>query len=208
MATKERKKTLSEIKREAIIDAAKSVFLELGVERAHMNRIAEVAQVSKRTVYKHFESKESLLMQLLGQLWTVGMTKLEVSYDPSASLKLQLESLIKEEVEALSSEEYIGLARIAMEHFLFQPGIIQSELENVDPKKTALYRWMKAATDDGRLDISDLDYTFSQLQSLLKGSCFWPQMAKVTPILDEEQKMKLIQESAKLFLARYVVGVA
>ena len=46
--------------REAILDAAKLVFFEEGYGGASMDRIAEQAGVTKRTVYAHFASKQVL----------------------------------------------------------------------------------------------------------------------------------------------------
>src|SRR5260370_34582518 len=47
-------------RREAILQAAKDVFLEQGYELATMDDIAERARTTKRTVYAHFENKEAL----------------------------------------------------------------------------------------------------------------------------------------------------
>lgn len=46
-------------KREAILSAAENVFMDEGYG-VSMDRVAEVAGVSKQTIYKHFESKEAL----------------------------------------------------------------------------------------------------------------------------------------------------
>ena len=55
-----RKKRDTSRKRESIIDAAIRAFQEDGFDNTSMDRIAEVAGASKRTVYNHFESKEDL----------------------------------------------------------------------------------------------------------------------------------------------------
>jgi TetR/AcrR family transcriptional regulator of autoinduction and epiphytic fitness len=64
-----RLKNRSELKREAIIEAARSVFKEFGVKATSMDKLAEIAQVSKRTVYNHFSAKEELVMYLVTDLW-------------------------------------------------------------------------------------------------------------------------------------------
>ena len=55
--TKKRRKSL---KRAAVIEAATEEFLTYGYFGTSMDRIAEAANVSKRTVYDHFPSKEDL----------------------------------------------------------------------------------------------------------------------------------------------------
>ena len=48
-------------KRAAVIEAATEEFLSRGFSGTSMDRIAEVANVSKRTVYDHFPSKDNPL---------------------------------------------------------------------------------------------------------------------------------------------------
>ena len=47
-------------KTEAIVDAARKAFLAKGFDAASMDQIALSANVSKRTVYNRFRSKEEL----------------------------------------------------------------------------------------------------------------------------------------------------
>jgi|TARA_B100000676_G_C17445018_1_gene516105 TetR/AcrR family transcriptional regulator of autoinduction and epiphytic fitness len=62
-------RTLSDLKREAIIQAATQAFQEFGVKGASMDKLAELANVSKRTVYNHFSTKEDLVMHLVTEQW-------------------------------------------------------------------------------------------------------------------------------------------
>ncbi|MVA98202.1 TetR family transcriptional regulator [Nitratireductor sp. CAU 1489] len=52
-------------KRRAILDAATEVFLKCGYPGASMDEIAAMSSVSKQTVYKHFESKEALFVDIV-----------------------------------------------------------------------------------------------------------------------------------------------
>lgn len=54
-------RTLTEQKRSDILNAATTVFLEQGYERASMEGVARTAECSKATLYNYFTSKESLL---------------------------------------------------------------------------------------------------------------------------------------------------
>ncbi len=49
-------------KRQAILSAAKDLFLKLGYEGSSMDAIAQEAGVSKLTVYNHFQDKENLFI--------------------------------------------------------------------------------------------------------------------------------------------------
>ena len=52
-------------KREAILEAARKVFLDVGFGAASMDAIAVAAKVSKQTVYNHFGSKEELFAAMI-----------------------------------------------------------------------------------------------------------------------------------------------
>ncbi|WP_147283730.1 TetR/AcrR family transcriptional regulator [Bosea caraganae] len=55
----------SQARHEAILAAAKAAFLEGGYQLASMDRIAERAQTTKRTVYDHFGSKDALFSAVI-----------------------------------------------------------------------------------------------------------------------------------------------
>ena len=52
-------------KRQAIVDAATTVFLSKGYSGTSMDEIAALAAVSKQTVYKHFANKERLFAEIV-----------------------------------------------------------------------------------------------------------------------------------------------
>lgn len=61
----QKKLTRSQQKHLDIINAAKEEFIEFGFLAANMDRITSSAEVSKRTLYRHFESKEVLFESVL-----------------------------------------------------------------------------------------------------------------------------------------------
>lgn len=54
-----------EAKRDAILEAARKVFMEVGFGATSMDTIAAEARVSKQTVYNHFGSKEELFAAMV-----------------------------------------------------------------------------------------------------------------------------------------------
>lgn len=76
--------------REHILWTAKSVFLELGFERASMDVIAARAETSKRTLYAHFASKEGLFLAVVELVRGLFLSKLkrpdEYAADPAEAL--------------------------------------------------------------------------------------------------------------------------
>lgn len=62
--TKVAKRRGSEATREAILDAAREVFVERGYEGASIRRVADGAGCTHGTIYLHFRDKDDLLYQL------------------------------------------------------------------------------------------------------------------------------------------------
>ena len=60
--------TRTERKRQAIIEAARAVFLRNGYLGTSMDEIAALAAVSKQTVYKQFADKERLFIEVIAEI--------------------------------------------------------------------------------------------------------------------------------------------
>ena len=200
---KEKGKTLSEKKREAILAAAKRAFLVHGIQGTSMDKLAEMAEVSKRTVYNHFSNKEALVLHMLSELWTQNMVDVDVPYAADRPIRDQLLQLVEAEIELVSGDEFLGLSRAAAEYYMFQPDKLQDAMTEFPNDETALHRWLEAAMDDGRLRSADVDVAFDQLHSLVKGVCYWPQLLGVKPGLTDDEKRRLADESVAMFLDHY-----
>jgi TetR/AcrR family transcriptional regulator of autoinduction and epiphytic fitness len=118
-------------------------------------------------------------------------------------LESQLAVLLTEELEFLSSPQYQDLARVAFDYLFSNPDMLQDELKKLSEKETAVYRWIVAARDDGKLIELDADIAKEQLHSLIKGSALWPQLMRLREPLTIDEKQRLVEETTKLFLARY-----
>jgi AcrR family transcriptional regulator len=59
------KAALMEQKRTAIVAAARRAFLESGYSQTSMDGIAEAAEVSVKTIYRHFENKDELFSAVM-----------------------------------------------------------------------------------------------------------------------------------------------
>lgn len=67
MASSERKKREYAQRETLIIDTARTLLLEVGYIDLNMDRIAEITEYSKGTIYQHFSCKEEILVQMLIQ---------------------------------------------------------------------------------------------------------------------------------------------
>ncbi len=197
------KKTRSELKREAIMLAAKEAFREFGAQNTSMDKIAALAQVSKRTVYNHFASKEALIMTLLSDLWGATASLIESEHLESLSVAEQLEQLLYSEIEILSSQEYLDLARTVFGYYLYRPEELMQQSEQMAKKETQILSWIKHNVEQKNLVIQDIELANGQLHSLIKGGCFWPQVMGIKTGLSIEDKQYLAKQNAAFFLSHY-----
>ncbi|MCG3728640.1 TetR/AcrR family transcriptional regulator [Vibrio cincinnatiensis] len=199
------KKTRSELKREAILQAAREAFREFGAQSTSMDKIAAMAQVSKRTVYNHFISKEQLVMTLMAELWQVTNHLIEPAQLAFEPLDKQLEYLLLSEIEILTSREYLDLARVVLSYYLYRPQELEMHTLQMANNETPLLRWLKQQTDKEQLWIPDVELANKQLHSLVKGQSFWPQLFGSPLHLTSEKKRLIAQQCVQFFLSHYGV---
>lgn len=197
------KKTLTEKKREDIVAAARAAFQEFGVQATSMDKLAQLAGVSKRTVYNHFPQKEALVAHLFTELWEKALVQQDIPYQSGQPLAEQLTLIVRAEVHMLSDPEWLNLARVALGHYFFHPEELKREVEKMTCQETILHRWLKAALEDKQLKLLDVEFAADQIHNLIKGSCFWPQLLRVEEILEPEAQEHVIERTVSMFLSEY-----
>ncbi|WLQ16195.1 TetR/AcrR family transcriptional regulator [Hahella aquimaris] len=201
----EKKKSLSERKREAILNAAVSVFQEFGFQGASMDRIAERAEVSKRTVYNHFTSKEALFIEITDQMWRKAMDATKFPYQSDAPLAPQLTAIAEQELELLGSEGYIGMARMVLAEYMLSPDLARQAMRKMQENEGGTKRWLKAAMADKRIIKVDPEFAATQFMSLIKAFSFWPQVVGHAPNPTQAERREIVAAAVEMFLGRYVI---
>ena len=105
-------------KRSAILEGAIDVFISTGYELASMDKIAETAGVSKRTVYNHFGSKENLFQAIVNDFLSQRQNLKAITYNPKVSLEEQLLAFAHAEIFLIDSQRRLGLSRFLTTVFL------------------------------------------------------------------------------------------
>ena len=193
-------KTRSEQKRIAILNAAKQSFLELGVKQTSMDKIANEAQVSKRTVYNHFESKEALVIALFTHFWQQDPENSLLDDIAHLPLKQQLIQILLSEIEIFRHSEYLTLTRIAFGHFLHRPEELQKHFMSKHLQQTPLQLWLDKYNENKALNFDDIEHTYQQIHGLVKTHCFWLQVLGLQKPVTEEQALFVAESTANLFL--------
>ncbi len=191
-------------KRDDILKAAMRAFREEGFESASMDRIAELAGASKRTVYNYFPSKKELFSAVLDVFVKRMISLSDIPYDPNRSIKEQLSDFIDAELSLFGSTEWLGLMKVLISVFIRDPLLAQDTMMKYGPNKTSFTHWLEAAQEDGKLKIENVELASQIFKSLVSGSFTWP--AVFMGPIPEDQATVLRNEIIETFLARYGPG--
>ena len=194
---------LTDRKRAAIIEAAIDEFRLAGYEATSMDRIAARAGTSKRTVYNHFPSKEVLFTEILHQLWDASFAGEALAFRADRPLRDQLLELIGQKLRLLNDEAFVSLARVAIAAGIHSPERAQDMVARMGEREEGLTVWIRDAAAAGRLKIADPVFASQQLQGLVKGFAFWPQITLGQPPLNAAMQRQVAESAVDMFLAHY-----
>ncbi|HEY4583671.1 MAG TPA: TetR/AcrR family transcriptional regulator [Lysobacter sp.] len=157
-------------KRDAILDAAKQLFVQLGFDAVSMDQIAAGAGVSKLTVYSHFGDKESLFAEAVKSHCEQRMPASLLDDRPHLPVRECLTQIADAFYSMISAPEAIAGHRV-----LCSPHLANSQLPQLfwesGPRRMqeSMAVLLDARVAAGQLDIPDTALAASQFFTLLKG---------------------------------------
>jgi AcrR family transcriptional regulator len=116
--TQTKRSPREQAKRDAIHAAAERLFLHAGIEGASMDAIALEARVSKQTLYRYYQNKETLFVAVLSQLalhhlferaW---LSLRNTPMDSLPQLQRTLTMWAQATIQQLMHPAYLGLLRL------------------------------------------------------------------------------------------------
>ena len=165
---KTRKKRDTSQKRQAILEGATKVFIEKGYEVASMDAIAEVAGVSKRTIYNHFPSKELLFQAIVADFLRQRDEIKPIQYSSARPLEAQLKEFAEAELFLVNDPVRRGLSKLFTSVFLMDIDFGKRTRSQYEPHK-AFVLWLKAAVDDGKLSVPSVELAARMFYGLVEG---------------------------------------
>jgi len=194
---------LTERKRAAILAAAREEFLTQGFRETSMDRVAERAEVSKRTVYNHFASKEDLFYAITAGLVEEMHQAVRTPYSPDKALEDQLREIAQREIDLVTSESYLATFKVLLVESFTVPGVTEAVLASIPQDQDPMKQWIGAAVDDGRLSVDDVTIAGKHFYSLIKGAFFWPIIVGYGRVPRGKERETLITSSIEMFLDHY-----
>jgi len=166
-----------------------------------MDRIAELAGASKRTVYNHFGSKEALFQAVVARLFEESMALKQVAWDPQRSLEDQLTDFVR--AKTLLSEDKAArcLTRVVLGVYIKQPDLLREVLDRAAEDENTLANWLRQAEQAGHLSVPDPELAAHMFGKMTAGVLFWPQLLEGQ--MEPDTRDILTREVVQTFLARY-----
>lgn len=176
MATKKSEATGEEwsAKQRGVIDAAITAFSESGFDVVSMDRIAEDAGVSKRTVYNHFKSKDQLFRVVMRELIAETERRKTEAFDPRRALADQLESFALAKHSMAVDPKWAGLVRVMVAALLHKPEFAAEAITQLEAGEESLVSWLRAADEEGLMEVDQPEQSASLFYALASGALFWP----------------------------------
>lgn len=154
-------------KRRAVIDSALEVFLKEGYSAASMDRVAEVANVSKRTIYNYFPSKEDLFLGVIGSMVDDVLEPVDRTLSSNKPAPQTLLDFASRYAEVMLADSRISLHRLVLGELNRFPSlgeIIHSS--GYGRAKTGIARILERLVLRGELEVENLDRAADSLWQL------------------------------------------
>lgn len=190
-------------KQTAILQAALDAFLELGYDRTTVDYVAQQAQVSTATLYKHFPSKADLFGGIMAQVWRSDQAE-STPIPTDTSPQDALISIGREYAQLLTNPVIQPLFRVIIAEAPRFPEL-GTELyhRGKEPFLKRLQAYLESQVAVGTLVIEDVAIATRQFLGMINDIIFWPRFLITDLQLDESVIDHVINQAVETFLARY-----
>ena len=188
---------------EKILQAALTVFLEVGFEKANLDKIAAQAGVTKPTVYSHFGSKVGLLQAVAQHQAQQVITQFSPNLKSTGNVRRDLTGFAKSFLTNMLGPDAMRVHRFAIVEAMTHPELV-APLLSAGPQKLdeVLQNYLQAETEAGRLRCKNPLLAAKQLIGLLIGMDFLAiVVSQVVPT--EADIKKRIASGIDVFLKSY-----
>ena len=167
--TRSRKKRDTHQKRQDILNGAVKVFIESGYDVSSMDKIAEVAGVSKRTVYNHFQSKESLFQAVVDDFLKHRDDQKPIEYSKTRPLEDQLREFVEAEFYLINDPIRRGLSKFLTSVFVMDIEFGKKVRGQSKPPHEGFIKWLNAAKEDQKLKFESANLAAQIFYGLVEG---------------------------------------
>ena len=164
-------------KRNAIIEAAGKVFLDSGYAESSMNRVADEAGVSIKTVYRHFENKDDLFVAVI-KVACITFSDDDQNEEaepawfnqsPANALKIAGESYLRH----IINKDHVALFRVINRDSHKFPELGKKYYQEVvSPRNLRMVKYLELWKSECQWEITNPELAANSFAALLRGQIF------------------------------------
>lgn len=191
-------------KREAILEAAKTLFLSLGYANTSMDAVAAAAGVSKLTVYSHFTDKQTLFCSAVMATCQIQLPDLLFEYPEGVPVEEVLLTIARNFQALISSDEAIKLSRLIMAQGSLDPSFGEYFYE-AGPKRVlaGMEALLRGAHERGLLRIDNPLRAAEHFFCLVKGAPDYRLLLGCAGPLEGDEAEAHVREVVGVFLKAF-----
>ncbi len=191
-----------EQRRQALMEAARQVFLEQGYEGASIEEVMRrVGGGSKASLYSYFGSKEGLFFDILAAHSEEFTKDLKIPKVADEDVERTLVAIGKRYLRMMLDDDRLALFRVMYAEAQRFPELARRFFERGPQRsRTMLSCYLQLQTEAGRLDCPDPDFSAAQFFELMKGRPHTAQMFGLAPFPRGSGLEAHVDASVQMFL--------
>ncbi len=192
------------VKRQAILVAAKDLFLQLGYEGSSMDAIAQEAGVSKLTVYNHFKDKENLFVAAIEHHGDTLLPPLDFDLKADMRIETALYNISVRFQSITYSKEGLELHRLMCSMTQQNPQLVHNFF-NAGPARVLKHmtRLLQQANQQHKLATPNSKLAAERFLSLFCGHQHMRVLFEIEAAPSEEQQQQLAHQHIAFFMQAY-----
>lgn len=193
-------------KRESILEAAQDIFMEMGYGAANMDAVAARANVSKATIYAHFDNKRELFEQVLRDRCRCVYAGADIvgAAGEARDAREILRRLATGMLRIILSPDALAINRVALAEAPHRPDVGET-FYAIGPTRAheRLTRLLGELTLRGLLAVpeDEAPLVAELFLNMLKGDAHMRELLGVAPCRSDHGR--LIEVAVELIMARY-----
>lgn len=156
--------------RQNILDASLQVFIARGFAAASMEGIAREAGVARLTLYRHFQTKEQLFVEVARRAQLRLRDRIGVLEDRGLPLEPVLREIIQKLYEAYTHPEYLAVLRMVIAESVRFPRLGRAMLDDYTHVSLPLVAYLQQLKDRGQIAIESPHDAAMQIAGLACGA--------------------------------------
>ncbi len=186
-----------EVLRKSILDAALQVFIARGLKAASMEGIAREAGVAKITLYRHYETKEQLFVEVARRAQLSVRARLGTVANDDVPLETALRAIITKLYDGYTHPDYLAVMRMVIAEAGRFPKLGRAMLEDSQHISEPLVAYLQALKDKGLVDIDSPYDAAVQISGMASGA---GRYVLLTPSRHPASRKRWVESLVSLFV--------